>query len=86
MTDEEIANSAYGLGEKGVAWDYIAHWVPKLLVKFAPVEVIDIYRKIKLLNGNFSHDCIEAEKLLSQFNELYDEDYTDRQFAKGKAY
>ena len=44
MTDQEIIDGVNGLGAKGVAWDYIAHWVPKMLIKFTPTEVIQLYR------------------------------------------
>ena len=66
------------LKQKGVAWDLIAHWVPKILVRFAPVEIVMIYRQVKKLNGNYSEDCVDVEGMLSQFNHLYDKDFNNR--------
>ena len=40
ITDEEIYHAANGLGEKGVAWDHMAHWVPKLLTRLTPEELV----------------------------------------------
>jgi len=82
ITDEELVNAVNRLKQKGLAWDYIAHWVPKMLIRFAPVEIVMIYRKLKLLNGNYSEDCVDVEGILSQFNHLYDEDYNRRMHSK----
>ena len=44
MTDEEMFHATNGLGEKGIAWDFIAHWVPKLLTRITPQELVQVYR------------------------------------------
>ena len=65
ITDDEILGAINHLKEKGVAWDYMSHWVPKLLIRFAPVEIVEIYRKAKILNGNYSEDCVDVEKIFA---------------------
>ena len=36
ITDDDIHYSVMKLKEKGIAWDFISHWVPKLLIRFTP--------------------------------------------------
>ena len=60
INDEEIYHAANGLGEKGVAWDYLAHWVPKLLTRITPEELVQLYRNNKRRNGNYDQDCIDV--------------------------
>ena len=70
ITNEEIVEATNGLGEKGIASDLIAHWVPKLLVRFAPEAIIEIYRQTKLLNSNFSPDNETTEKLNAELERI----------------
>ena len=50
ITDEDIHYSVTRLKEKGTAWDYIAHWVPKMITRFTPEEIIMMHEKVKSFN------------------------------------
>lgn len=62
LTDDDIHYSATRLKEKGTAWDYIAHWVPKMITRFTPMEIVQMYEKVKTLNLNYGYNNFDKNK------------------------
>ena len=39
ITDKEIEKAVFQVKEKALAWDWITHWNPKLMVMYSPNEI-----------------------------------------------
>ena len=50
LTEEEICQAVYKIKKKGIAWDFITHWIPKLMTEYSPREIYQVYKIIKLVN------------------------------------
>ena len=55
------------LKEKGTAWDYIAHWVPKMITRFTPEEIIMMHEKVKSFNQNYGYSNYD-KNAFNKFN------------------
>jgi len=43
----------FNVKEKALAWDWIPHWMPKVMTMFSPKEIREIWKMTKRLTGNF---------------------------------
>ena len=58
--EHEIIEAAQKVSPKGLAWDFIGSWIPRLLLLFSYEEIKMMYHKLEELTG-FISESIEQK-------------------------
>jgi hypothetical protein len=82
ITDQEIYEAVHKVKKRGVAWDMIAHWIPKLMLQYTPQEIIGIYKKVKIANLDFTSNTEEDKWLTQVKNEENNQEKEEQQQTK----
>ena len=50
MKEEEIYQAVMLVKKKGIAWDLMTYWIPRLMVDYKPTQITKLFRMIKKMN------------------------------------